>query len=292
MVDEFVAWFEQTGSKTTDVVLHVDGYRDSRDPHRLAASIERVGPWPDAPVTPGSPLATRLRLTNVGDTTWFLGTQGERGSVSLGVKLVRGDGSIESGDYARLAPDKALEPRGSCEIDVSVPAPPGSGRFALRFDLVAEQIAWFESYGSAPLDLAVETNDTVPDSRAPGRLLAQIQTDLIPTTAPAGTLLPLKLRVRNIGNTRWLASAERQDGHVRLGAHLLDGEARMIDLDYLRASLARDVAPGEEAEIACDLPVPARPGRYHLELDMVDEGVRWFASQGSSTTVFELTASA
>ncbi len=292
MVDEFVAWFEQTGSKTTDVLLSVDGYRDSRDPHRLAATIERVGAWPEATVTPGAPLVTRLRLTNAGDTTWFMGSAGERGSVWLGVKLLLADGSIESGDYARLRLEQALEPRGSCEIDVRMPAPPDTGRFVMRFDLVAEQIAWFESYGSAPLDLAVATNDAVPDSRAPGRLLAQLDARPVPPAAAAGSAVRATVCIRNIGNTRWLASVDRQEGHVRLGAQLQDADGRLLDLDYLRVPLARDVAPGEECELAFDLPVPERAGRYRIELDLVDEGVRWFASHGSKTLVFELTANA
>jgi hypothetical protein len=43
------------------------------------------------------------------------------------------------------------------------------------------------------------------------------------------------------------------------------------------------VAPGESADLACEFAAPDRPGRYRLELDMVDEGICWFGSTGSPT---------
>src|SRR5205807_7586880 len=43
------------------------------------------------------------------------------------------------------------------------------------------------------------------------------------------------------------------------------------------------VAPGEEIELALPVTAPSVPGRYQLELDMVQDGVGWFAQRGSPT---------
>jgi hypothetical protein len=64
----------------------------------------------------------------------------------------------------------------------------------------------------------------------------------------------------------------------------------LLVLDFLRAPLPLDVPPGGRAELRLDVRLPERPGRYRLELDMVDEGLEWFADSGSPTLSLELVA--
>jgi hypothetical protein len=52
-----------------------------------------------------------------------------------------------------------VDPGETVEIEAAVPAPAESGRFRLVFDLVAEQICWFEHHGSPALSLHVQTGD-------------------------------------------------------------------------------------------------------------------------------------
>lgn len=292
MVDEFVAWFEQCGSKGAGVTLDVTGYRDSRDPHRLAARIERVGPWPEASIRPGSAIETRFRLTNTGDTAWHSGAAGERGAVSLGAQLVDAAGRTLAQDHGRSAVPRRLDPGESLEIDARVPGPPDAGPHALRFDLVAEQICWFEQMGSPVLLLPVSGSDETPDSTEPGRLrasLARLDAEAgAPVAGVAGAEAALRLRVRNDGNTRWLHAPDKRHGHVALGAHLLDEAGRTLEPDFLRCPLPQSLGPGASAELRCSLRLPARSGRYRLVLDMVDEGVAWFAGSGSPTLTVAL----
>jgi hypothetical protein len=70
---------------------------------------------------------------------------------------------------------------------------------------------------------------------------------------------------------------------VALGGHLLGERREMQDRDFLRLPLPRDVAPGEGVELRAEVELPRAPGRYAVELDLVDEGVAWFASEGSPT---------
>jgi ubiquinone/menaquinone biosynthesis C-methylase UbiE len=288
MVDEYLAWFESCGSKTLELPLDVTGYPDSRDPHRLAAEIVLAGGAPPAAVVPGSALPLSFRLTNTGDSTWLPGAPGERGVVSLGAQLRDARGAVLARDYARIPLPHAVAPRETLALEAAVAAPPETGRFTLHFDLVAEGLCWFEHMGSPPLLLPVETNGETPTSNHPGLLRAAIELsgDRNAAEAAAGADVSLAARVRNAGNTLW-RSGEKRRGTVALGGHLHEGE-RLLELDFLRVPLPRDVAPGETLALQVSFRAPARAGRYLLELDMVDEGIDWFAARGSETARVEL----
>jgi hypothetical protein len=57
----------------------------------------------------------------------------------------------------------------------------------------------------------------------------------------------------------------------------------MLVRDHMRTPLPRDVPPGDHLEIRAEFEMPRAPGRYALELDLVDEGIAWFGSLGSPT---------
>jgi hypothetical protein len=99
----------------------------------------------------------RLRATNSGDTRWLTGSPSDRGAVSLGVQLWDGAAGLRARDYWRVPLPRPVDPGQAVEIEASVPGPPESGRFRLVFDLVAEQICWFEHHGSPSLAFDLET---------------------------------------------------------------------------------------------------------------------------------------
>jgi hypothetical protein len=49
-----------------------------------------------------------------------------------------------------------------------------------------------------------------------------------------------------------------------------------------------ELAPGASTTLVLQVTAPARPGRWTLELDMVDEGVTWFSRQGSPTARLDI----
>ena len=157
LFDEKVAWFEQCGSPTVDVDLVVEGWPDSRAPHRLGARLELLEPATPQRLPPGTPVPVRVRATNTGDTRWLSGSPSERGAVCLGVQLWDRAGGLVARDHWRVPLPRPVDPGEAVEIDAAVPGPPGSGRFRLVFDLVAEQICWFEHHGSPGVVLEVDT---------------------------------------------------------------------------------------------------------------------------------------
>ncbi len=126
-----------------------------------------------------------------------------------------------------------------------------------------------------------------PTTRRPGELRAAIE-PLDP--APPLSLAPgesgrLRVRIRNLGDTRWLATTVERPGWTRLGGHLWGGaRGELLDFDWLRVALGADLDPGGERTLEVELPPFERPGRYRLVLDLVAEGVTWFAEKGSPTT--------
>jgi SAM-dependent methyltransferase len=71
--------------------------------------------------------------------------------------------------------------------------------------------------------------------------------------------------------------------HICLGNHwLLDDGSGAIQDDG-RALLPQTMAPGDRVEMTLGVQAPERPGRYLLEVDLVQEHVAWFARKGSRT---------
>jgi len=104
----------------------------------------------------------------------------------------------------------------------------------------------------------------------------------LPDHLHAGLKETIYLRLRNTGAGVWPALAEG-DGKFRLlvGNHWLRENNLPVMNDDGRGALLYDLAPGDETEVPLTVTAPSEPGNYVLEIDMVQEGVAWFASKGS-----------
>jgi hypothetical protein len=70
---------------------------------------------------------------------------------------------------------------------------------------------------------------------------------------------------------------------LSVGNHWLDPEGAIIVHDDGRGALPRDLGPGETVEVTLTINAPPHGGDYQLELDVLQEGVSWFALRGSRT---------
>ena len=125
--------------------------------------------------------------------------------------------------------------------------------------------------------------DYAVTSLNPRAHLARITPSVLQLAARSGEVVRVTVRVENQSETVWLEKGRRGRGYVRLGAHLLDNESLVVDDDYGRAALPRDVAKGDAVDVELQLEAPDKAGVYTIELDMVNEGICWFAQQGSHT---------
>jgi tRNA (mo5U34)-methyltransferase len=97
----------------------------------------------------GVELLFRLRLENSGGRTWSAsGSDTRRGAVQLGAHLLLDDEEEVSWDYGRAPLPRDVSPGEIIELEIRLQAPATVGHYIVEFDMVEEQRAWFEDYGS------------------------------------------------------------------------------------------------------------------------------------------------
>ena len=110
---------------------------------------------------------------------------------------------------------------------------------------------------------------------------AEIRPAVARLAARPGETASIEATLVNRGATVWLKEGRHGRGYVRLGAHLLDDGGATIEADYARAELPADLPMQASARVNLAVRAPQAPGRYTVRLDMVNEGIAWFAEGGS-----------
>jgi 4-amino-4-deoxy-L-arabinose transferase-like glycosyltransferase len=112
---------------------------------------------------------------------------------------------------------------------------------------------------------------------------AELSVAAPPSSLHAKRQAVLFVRIKNVSAVTWPARERGGSPHqVSLGNHWLDPSGRTAINDDGRSALLRDLKPGETTELPLTVNAPG-PGRYILELDMLQEGVSWFGLVGSPT---------
>jgi SAM-dependent methyltransferase len=97
-------------------------------------------------------------------------------------------------------------------------------------------------------------------------------------TIEAGRIRAINVRVRNTSAVAW-----PEDRFMQLGDHWRHEDGALRQLDDGRALLGRTIEPGDAVDLELEVGAPAETGSYILELDVVIDGVAWFADKGSPT---------
>lgn len=106
-----------------------------------------------------------------------------------------------------------------------------------------------------------------------------------PASMRAGGRATLRVTVGNASDFAWPGRTWSSDAfQIGIGNHWLDAEGREVIHDDGRAPLASDLRPGERREMELTINAPKEPGEYTLEVDVLQEGVSWFALKGSKTS--------
>jgi SAM-dependent methyltransferase len=101
-------------------------------------------------------------------------------------------------------------------------------------------------------------------------------------------VLSLPIAITNIGSRYWAAEAPTagQHGVVTVGPYLRPEEGNRIELP--RSQLPRALSTGDEAVVDVRVPRSRVSGRVEVEIDLVREGIAWFADYGSTPVVVAL----
>jgi hypothetical protein len=134
--------------------------------------------------------------------------------------------------------------------------------------------------GQTPQEISLtQASGPLPDDQ----MRAELNMNLpAPANLRAGLRETVYVKLRNASSVNWPALATATGGQrILIGNHWLDENNRPFVNDDGRSILLYDLKPGEEIELPLTVTAPHRPGRYVLEVDVVQEGVTWFASKGS-----------
>jgi len=116
----------------------------------------------------------------------------------------------------------------------------------------------------------------------------QMRAELTVANAPvqmnAGQQVTIEVAVRNVSTVDWL-TAERSNAEFRIsvGNHWFNANGSIFKNDDGRATLPRDLHPGESLVMPLTINTPNRVGNYILEVDLLQENVSWFGVKGSHT---------
>lgn len=101
-----------------------------------------------------------------------------------------------------------------------------------------------------------------------------------------GTAADIDVVVANRGMAAWIS-----DSQIPVFAsYHLTRDGQLLAFDNVRTHLPGYVAPGTRVTVPLRVDVPAEPGTYVLEVDLVHEAITWFADRGGRTGTVTLVA--
>ncbi len=235
--------------------------RPSTQPEYLVAWLEVAAP---TRMEPGVTTTCTVKLRNDGRQTW---ANSGTAAVRLGQRWLDAQGAAVEGRRTSLP--GPVPPGGTITVNAQVQAPATPGFYTLYLDLVEGTAGWFADQGSPPW----RGENQIGPRYAVVWLNVQP-----PAGGPVNELCQVPARLRNAGALTWVMDGPNP---FFLTYRWLDADRQVVVADGLRTPLGRPVAPGEEIALNAQVLLPAAPGAYILQMDMVHEFVTWFQWRGS-----------
>ncbi len=114
------------------------------------------------------------------------------------------------------------------------------------------------------------------------RFRAELRSPLATCEAFEAETARIPLSISNTGSMTWESSGKNP---VSVSYHLLDAGGRVVRFENARSALPEKIVPGSTGGLEVTVKAPFEAGRYHLEFDLVAEGLSWFKDGGSKTLV-------
>jgi len=212
-----------------------------------------------------APISAAVKLTNTSSFAW---PAGGTTPVHLSYHWTDGSGATVVWDGQRTALPADVPVGTTVTVQAAIATPQTAGTYLLRLDLVQEGVAWFSGKGVATANVTVAVTSGLGATYAPTAGTASV--------VALGTNA-FNITVSNTGTVSWPAGGATP---VHLSYHWLDQLGNVVLWDGVRGALAADLPPGRSAVVALPVAAPSQTGSYILRLDLVQEGVTWFSSQG------------
>ena len=107
---------------------------------------------------------------------------------------------------------------------------------------------------------------------------------------PSGQTVSADITVKNISPVTWPSKPDDRGRYaVHLSYHWLDQKGSPVVFDGLRTPLPRDLKAGESADLKARIQAPAKPGKYTLEVTLVQERAAWFPEKKGARLALPVT---
>lgn len=173
----------------------------------------------------------------------------------------------------------SLPPGSSVTRNLSVRAPNVLGRFRLCLELSQINYGRFSDRGipSIMADIQVEQGPPKPD------VLRAVEWagGEGPQEIHAGGEANYRVGIRNLSNTPWSKAVS-----VAYHWRRLDGPYALWDGE--RTQIPEGRSDPEQRQLTARVVANVSPATYHLEFDLLEEGVAWFSHRGSPPLVLEV----
>ena len=109
-----------------------------------------------------------------------------------------------------------------------------------------------------------------------------------------GEALTIPITVHNRSQAGWCIDSQIPvflSYHLRAATRAADGctpDTTLIAFDNPRTGLPGHLNPASDTVVLLQVTAPDRPGDYELEVDLVHEGITWFADRGGKTATVAL----
>jgi cell division septation protein DedD len=108
----------------------------------------------------------------------------------------------------------------------------------------------------------------------------------------SGKTVSADIAVKNISPVTWPSKPDNKNRYaVNLSYHWLNQKGAAVVFDGLRTPLPRDLKSGESASLKAAIQAPAKPGRYILEVTLVQESSAWFPDKNGAKLVLPVSVS-
>ena len=128
----------------------------------------------------------------------------------------------------------------------------------------------------------------------------QVSFTVPPVVGPVrpGEALTIPVTVHNRSQAGWCIDSQIPvflSYHLRAATRAGDGgmtDTAVIAFDNARTGLPGHLNPASDTVVALDVTAPEQPGDYWLDVDLVHEGITWFADRGGKTATVALRVDA
>ena len=106
----------------------------------------------------------------------------------------------------------------------------------------------------------------------------------------SGKTVSADITVKNVSPITWPSKPDHKDRYaVSLSYHWLNRKGATVVSDGLRTPLPQDLKPGESVDLKAAIQAPEKPGRYILEVTLVQERWAWFPEKKGAKLVLPVT---